>query len=248
MKVTLSKKKKHEPSPLRPQVERSSAADNSLRHLSRLESMVWILVWRALCYLCYRTISTNMYCSLYFEKTNYYLLVLRWSRGTTVKVKTGKTSNTLMLISLPRNILKEATRTTSAWGSVGWKNEAIRRMTLNVLENWLKWTICNTATGAAMSCMAVVAAAIDLPLPMRSAIVLLLCPDAPDRSLLNDNYIYNNYNKPTHEPSLLIWLPIELLHTFTAHRMYCAGKGGQKGQTWRALVLPRSFISLLCLE
>lgn len=54
------------------------------------------------------------------------------------------------------------------------------------LKIWWKWTICNTATGAAMSCMAVVAAAIDLPLPMRSAIVLLLCQDVADGSLLND--------------------------------------------------------------
>lgn len=91
-----------------------------------------------------------------------------------------------MLISLPGNILKEATSTTSAWRFVGWNKMKLSEGSNWNLKIWWKWTICNTATGAAMSCMAVVAAAIDLPLPMRSAIVLLLCQDVPDGSSLND--------------------------------------------------------------
>ena len=46
-----------------------------------------------------------------------------------------------------------------------------------------------------------------------------ICHSAPVVSRCGGWFIAQWYNKLTHEPSVPIWLPMELLHTFTAHRI-----------------------------
>ena len=133
MKVILPK-----PSPLRPQVERSSAADNSLSSgVSSLFLMLLVSLgvkscfWRWLCYkyLCYRTISTRCTTLCTLRKLITCLVLKQGYDYCAIRII--KPTMLWMLISLPGNILKEATSTTSAWRFVGWtKNEAIRRIPL----------------------------------------------------------------------------------------------------------------------
>ena len=118
-----------------------------------------------------------------------------------------------MLISLPGNILKRGHQHHLSLAFCWLKqNEAIRRIQLkleNLMEvNYLQYSYrsCHELHGRG-GCS------------NWSPTANEICHSAPVVSRCAGWFIAQWYNKPTHEPSVLIWLPMELLHTFTAHRI-----------------------------